>query len=387
MEFDDWLVLHQKSYNCPHELERRRDIFAQNAMVVAQHNDAYEAGYTLYQMTMASPFADMTNEEFSQSYLMEPQHCSATTTTTTNNNKTKKPSLRDIATTVFQTTTLEMTDKDYHVDWRTQGIMTPIKNQANCGSCWTFSTTGCLEAHTCLAHRELDCTSWPGLSEQQLVDCADEYNNHGCNGGLPSQAFEYIKYNIGGLASEHDYPYHGNETGQCLLDETDGIGIGQVAGVYNISSFDETDLEFAIAKIGPLSVAYQVTSDFRFYSNGIYDSYNATTPNHVNCQLSPKKVNHAVVAVGLGTQIIYSNNNNNNQKDVPYYILRNSWGVNWGMEGHFWMKRGENLCGISDCASFPIVPRRNHLAITETTSSAMTTSRNLRNKNNKNKNA
>jgi cathepsin H len=69
------------------------------------------------------------------------------------------------------------------------------------------------------------------------------------------------------------------------------------------------------------------------------------------CRSGPQDVNHAVVAVGYGQTAATAD-----QPPVPYYIVRNSWSATWGMEGYFWMKRNENLCGVSDCASFPIVP-------------------------------
>lgn len=206
-----------------------------------------------------------------------------------------------------------------------------------------------MESHACLAHNK-DCTHWKGLAEQQLVDCAGQYNNHGCSGGLPSQAFEYIQHSKHGLLSESQYPYIANETGKCRVQKkkhADGV---HVAEVFNITSQDEDDLVHAIRSIGPVSIAYQVSPDFRFYSHGIYDSYNATT-NTTMCKNDSQSVNHAVVAVGLG-----HTEDTDTHKGLPYYIVRNSWGVEWGMEGHFWMKRGENLCGVSDCASFPIVP-------------------------------
>jgi len=215
------------------------------------------------------------------------------------------------------------------------------------GSCWTFSTSGCLEAHACLAQKK-DCTQWPGLAEQQLIDCAQDFNNHGCKGGLPSQAYEYIKY-YGGMDLETTYRYLAEDEGTCLADY--GTVGAKVIEVVNITSGDEDDLVNAIANIGPVSIAYQVSHDFRFYQHGVYDSYNATT-NTTMCNNTSHDVNHAVVAIGLGTTAI----SKYGKGGIPYYIVRNSWGTEWGMEGHFWMKRGENLCGVSDCASFPIVP-------------------------------
>jgi cathepsin H len=274
---------------------------------------------------------------------------------------------------VRRTSALLLQDVPKSIDWRTKGVITPIKNQGHCGSCWTFSTTGCLEAHTCIQakaehknNKDFDCTSWTGLAEQQLVDCAGDYNNNGCNGGLPSQAFEYIKY-IGGIDLEPTYPYEANETGACMAS-CGKVG-AKVAEVFNITMQDEDDLEYAIAAIGPVSIAYQVSHDFRHYHHGVYDSYNATT-NTTNCKNTPQDVNHAVVAVGLGMTAA-----EDDKPAQPYYIVRNSWGSSWGMEGYFWMLRGKNLCGVSDCASFPLVPsfssEKTHLQNAKESASAI----------------
>jgi len=332
IDFKGWLNLHTKSYGSEVEHKKRLAIFNENHELVKQHNAAFEVGITSFSMTMESPFADLTADEFSTLYLMEPQQCSATTHQSSGR---LRPSNNG-----------EVGEKKIEkaVDWRSKGIMTPVKNQGHCGSCWTFSTTGCLEAHTCLAHNK-DCTHWHGLAEQQLVDCAGDFNNFGCNGGLPSQAFEYIKYNGRGLDLEDTYKYVANETDGICKATAGEVG-AEVAFVYNITSNDEEDLVHAIATQGPVSVAYQVSPDFRLYEHGVYDSYNVTT-NTTMCSSSNTDVNHAVVAVGLGET----------EDDVTFYIIRNSWGTSWGMEGHFWMKRGENLCGVSDCASFPIVPK------------------------------
>lgn len=237
------------------------------------------------------------------------------------------------------------------MDWRTKGIITPVKNQKDCGSCWTFSTTGTLEAYTCMHNLNIDCTKWTGLAEQQLLDCASDFDNHGCNGGLPSHAFEYIKY-AGGIDTEESYPYHATDEGPCLKSsKTYGA---RVAEIYNITSGDEDDLVNAIGLVGPVSVAYDVSPDFRFYSHGVYDSYNSTS-NQIMCKFDAMHVNHAVVAVGYG-----ETEATENKDSIPFFIIRNSWSTSWGMEGYFWIKRGENLCGISDCASFPIVPTRKY---------------------------
>jgi len=97
-------------------------------------------------------------------------------------------------------------------DWRKDNKVSPVKDQGQCGSCWTFSTTGNVEAGEAIHLNE-----YHTLSEQQLVDCAGAFNNHGCNGGLPSQAFEYIAA-APGIMTEADYPYTAKD-GNCVFDQ------------------------------------------------------------------------------------------------------------------------------------------------------------------------
>jgi cathepsin H len=345
LDFRAWRALYRPaSYATSAEGRLREEIFLANAATVQRHNQAYAQGATLFAMTLENPFADWTAAEFAAAYLMDSQNCSATHTSSGPLDERLRGTFDDLTASAVLPTS---------VDWRTRGIVTPVKNQANCGSCWTFSTSGTLEAHTCLHQDQpggasLDCTHWTGLAEQQLLDCAGNYDNHGCNGGLPSHAYEYLK-DAGGMATEDAYPYRGNDDGPCAV--ADGASWGaQVAEVYNITAFDEDDLVSAIARVGPVSIAYQVSPDFRFYSHGVYDSYNATT-HETMCRSGPQDVNHAVVAVGYGQTAATAD-----QAAVPYYIVRNSWSATWGMEGYFWMKRNGNMCGVSDCASFPIVP-------------------------------
>ena len=93
------------------------------------------------------------------------------------------------------------------------------------------------------------------LSEQQLVDCAGAYDNHGCNGGLPSHAFEYIA-DAGGLDTEDAYPYLAEGSGSCAFAER-GVGADVIRSV-NITFQDEAELMEAVGNTGPVSVAFQV---------------------------------------------------------------------------------------------------------------------------------
>ncbi|MEJ1285639.1 cathepsin H [Cricetulus griseus] len=177
--------------------------------------------------------------------------------------------------------------------------------QGSCGSCWTFSTTGALESAVAIASGKM-----LSLAEQQLVDCAQNFNNHGCEGGLPSQAFEYILYNKG-IMGEDTYPYRGKD-GHCKFDPQKAIAF--VKDVANITLNDEKAMVEAVALYNPVSFAFEVTDDFMLYQKGIYSS--------TSCHKTPDKVNHAVLAVGYG------------EKDgIPYWIVKNSWGTNWGDKG------------------------------------------------------
>lgn len=213
------------------------------------------------------------------------------------------------------------------MDWRKKGnVVSPVKNQGACGSCWTFSTTGALESAVAIASGKMRT-----LAEQQLVDCAQNFNNHGCQGGLPSQAFEYILYNKG-IMGEDSYPYIG-KNGQCKFNPEKAVAF--VKNVVNITLNDEAAMVEAVALYNPVSFAFEVTDDFMMYKSGVYSSN--------SCHKTPDKVNHAVLAVGYGEQ-----------NGLLYWIVKNSWGSNWGNNGYFLIERGKNMCGLAACASYPI---------------------------------
>lgn len=301
--FEDYTAKYGKTY-AAEEAAARHANWAQSVAEIKAHNARDDVSFTMG----LNEHSDLSWAEFQQRVLMAPQDCSATHTTT----GWKAPPGIELPASI---------------DWREKGALNAIKSQGQCGSCWTFSTSGCLESHHFLKTGKM-----VNISEQQLVDCAGAFNNFGCNGGLPSQAYEYIHYN-GGIDSEGQYAYTAKTGAKCLYD---GKPVATVAGVHNITAKDEQELVAAVGTTGPVSIAYEVASDFRNYHNGTYDG---------NCSTSPTDVNHAVVAVGYGTDTA--------GKD--YFIVRNSWGTSWGMDGYFQIKRGENKCGLADCASFPIV--------------------------------
>jgi len=307
--FRGWQSRHAKRYQDRREQAQRFDIFAQNFRRIMAHNGNPEATYRME----VNEFSDLTWDEFKAVRLGgSGQNCSATLNKVKGAGGFTKPHHKEVPLSV---------------DWRESGAVSEVKDQGSCGSCWTFSTTGCLEAHHFLKTGQSVL-----LSEQQLVDCADAFDNHGCNGGLPSHAFEYIA-SAGGLDTETAYPYLGKDA-QCSFSKG-GVG-ATVKGAVNITFQDEVELMEAVGTVGPVSIAFEVTSAFQHYSSGIF--------REEGCGTGPMDVNHAVLAVGYATD---------KESGQDYWVVKNSWGTDWGEEGYFKIARGENMCGLSDCASYP----------------------------------
>jgi cathepsin H len=283
-----------------------------------------------FEMSMDGPFSDLSWEEFESSVLMAPQDCSATT----GRHSFTSPHISD-------------EDLPAHVDWREKGVITAVKDQGRCGSCWTFSSTGALESHHAIQYGNWRTAE---MSEQQLLDCAVDFDNHGCNGGLPSHAFEYV-HHAGGISREFKYPYRMESSGdksycKFINGEVNTTSIAaRTSRSFNVTEGDEDSIKRIVATIGPVSVAYQVVDDFMLYKRGIYSSE--------KCKAGPSDVNHAVLIVGYGQAP---------ETGKPYWIVKNSWGSKWGENGYFRIERGKNMCGISVCASYPILESENDMS-------------------------
>ena len=209
------------------------------------------------------------------------------------------------------------------VDWRDDGLVTRVKNQGQCGSCWTFSAIGSIEGQIAKHTKSLQ-----NYSESQIVDC--DTLGDGCGGGLMDNAFKYVVEN--GIELEKDYPYIASNE-PCTYNSKKATG--KITGFRDVYG-GETGLKQAVANIGPISVAIDASQpNFRFYKEGVY----------YNEECSQTNLDHGVLVVGYGSM---------SGKD--YWIVKNSWGEDWGDNGYIYMSRNnDNNCGIATSASYPTV--------------------------------
>lgn len=205
------------------------------------------------------------------------------------------------------------------VDWVSGGAVTGVKDQGQCGSCWSFSTTGALEGAYQLKYNTLK-----SFSEQNLVDC-DNFRHGGtdlgCNGGLMDSAFSWTKKN-GGLCSEEDYPYVSGTTktsGTCVQGTSCSLDAKVAPSSYtDVQKSSDSAMMSALAQ-QPVSIAIQADqAAFQLYTSGVFTGSCGT------------QLDHGVLAVGYGTM-----------DGQDYYKVKNSWGTSWGMDGYILLGRGD----------------------------------------------
>lgn len=216
------------------------------------------------------------------------------------------------------------------IDWVKKGAVTPVKNQGQCGSCWSFSTTGAMEGAYFVAYNKL-----VSFSEQELVDCDNV--DKGCNGGLMDNAFKWVEKN-GGLCSENDYKYNSGTTkkaGSC--DKScSNIENSEISDYYDVKTNSDEAMMEALAG-QPVAIAIQADQkDFQLYKSGVFTGSCGT------------RLDHGVLAVGYGSL-----------DGEDYYKVKNSWGTTWGDNGYILLgrgssyNRGKGQCGMLMSASYP----------------------------------
>lgn len=307
-EFTNFQERFNKRYSNIQELETRFAIFRNNFINILEHNSDLSQNFTMG----INQFTDLTPEEFKAQYI--------------GGLKT------EVGSYGCKSFSSGASGAPSSIDWRSKGAVTSVKDQGQCGSCWTFSATGAVEGAWAISTGKLI-----DLSEQELVDCATgvSYGSHGCSGGQMEGAFKFIIEN--GQCSNSAYPYTSGVSkigGSCQKCSA----VAHITSCSDVKPNDQISLKAAVA-MQPVAVA--ISADTR-----LFQSYTSGVITSSSCYTS---LDHGVLIVGYGTE---------NGQD--YWLVKNSWGPSWGEQGYVKIARSSSsndpgVCGISMDPSFPSV--------------------------------
>ncbi|KAI3386659.1 hypothetical protein SNEBB_007757 [Seison nebaliae] len=216
-------------------------------------------------------------------------------------------------------------------DWRLHGAVTPVKDQAICGSCWSFGTTGTIEGAWFLNTGKL-----VRLSQQNLMDCTWGFGNNACDGGEDFRSYRWIKKH-GGIATEESYGIYLGQDSFCHFSNAT-IG-ATISGYVAVTPYEREILKGAIVAKGPISIGIDASHlSFAFYANGVY--------YEPDCGSGPDQLDHSVLAVGYGIQ-----------NGEAYWLVKNSWSTNWGDDGYVLMSQRDNNCGVDTQPTYVVIDK------------------------------
>jgi len=310
-KWEEYKSLHQKSH-APHEELSRFQRFIDADAEIQAHNDRYKQGLESFER-QHTQYTDLTNEEFARSargFVMAVN-----------------------SSDIPLAPQMPMGPIPPSFDWRSRGVMTPVSNQAYCGSCYAFAGNAIVESYL--------RTRYPNnvfdISEQDCVDCS--YHRHmggnhndGCRGGWPTAVFEHLLRKD--ITFESEYPYSSGQTNthyQCRIPNARNNYIKSSMRFNHVMPQSEAQMaEILIAK-GPLTIGMVADNDQKRYfqdlGNGVFDM------DHT-IRIPP---NHAVALVGYG---------HDTAVNKPFWLIKNSWGTQWGVGGYGKIYRGKNMCNI-----------------------------------------
>ena len=296
-----------KKYSTLEELETRFDIFRSNIRDIISHNNVPNQNFTMG----INQYTDLTHEEFKKKFIGE--------------YKSYYNEMGSYGCNIF---TSSASNSPVSIDWRKKNAVTSVKDQGQCGSCWSFSSTGASEGAWAISTGSLI-----DLSEEQLVECATgiQYGSYGCNGGQMEGAFKYLIQN--GQCDLSSYPYTSGDGKSSSCKSC--TKKAHFSSCSDVKPNDQISLKGAVSQ-QPVAVAIEAdTRYFQSYSGGIIDSPSCGTT-----------LDHGVLIVGYGEE--------NGKK---YWILKNSWSTSWGEQGYFRILRTDStndpgICGVAMDGSF-----------------------------------
>jgi C1A family cysteine protease len=308
-EFGAYVQTYGKHYTSVTEYRTRMSYYMENMMEVERLN-------ALNPKARFGPtkFSDLSKDEFRRYYLTARVPARSELPAAKNFSIPRKPH------EMFASNRLAAPNPTNY-DWGSAGVITPVYNQGQCGSCWAFSATETIESYFAIQGGQLT-----QLSMEQIVDCDTAGQDQGCNGGFPTGAYQYVQ-SAGGIDSYANYPYTAGNGYANNCEFPQGQVVTNVASYSSINGESGEYQQLSSASGGPVSVCVDASS-WQNYQGGVLTSCG-------------DNVDHCVQLTG------YYNYGSSN----AYWNVRNSWGADWGQNGYIWIAIGQDLCAIGDYAT------------------------------------
>ncbi|XP_072171245.1 cathepsin O-like [Diadema setosum] len=302
--FKDFIERFNKTYANSIEYFKRFEIFKASLTKHEQLNSLRtHRDHARYGITK---FADLTTEEFVGQYLSSAPH----------------PTLPSASWPPVVGASLHAEKSiplKYDMRSIKPSVISPVRNQKSCGACWAFSVVETVESRVAMKTKRLT-----QLSPQELVDCGTAAGDSGCHGGVPCRTLDWLNRTKTEIVTDATYPYKAKK-GDCKIISSaseNAVVSGYTCGNYTTN--EAVAMPTALYLHGPLSISADAES-WQYYLNGIIQYH--CTPNYLN---------HAVQIVGY-----------DRTAEIPYYMVRNSWGADWGIDGYLHIMIGGNVCGVA----------------------------------------